>query len=71
MIFRVFLCLKQHFTAQSLDEGSSFLYQGNEISVPPKTILQLERKSLVCLLIVYLLEQSQYKFLKHVPYLKH
>lgn len=45
MIFRVFLCLKHRFTAQSLDEGSFFLYLGNEISLPLKTALQLERKS--------------------------
>lgn len=45
MIFRVFLCLKQCFTAQSLDEGSFFRYLGNEISLPPKRALQLERRS--------------------------
>lgn len=43
MIFKAFLCLIQHFTARSLDEGSFLLYLGNEISLPPRTALQLER----------------------------
>jgi len=43
MIFE-FLSLKKYFTAQSLDEGSFFLCLQNEISLPLKTALQLERK---------------------------